>query len=162
MRTALALLVALVCFSSAEAQGRRGRWRPQQQTSNQGFSGSSSSGMVIAPPYTGNADSCKDAMEEVNAYRAKCGLRPFINDPLLNQAAWAAAQQRASRNIHGHLPESDFSYLPAGAQATAAGCGALEPSWGWGTCCMDGNYTYGGAAWVMGPGGRRFMHLFVR
>ncbi len=106
---------------------------------------------------TGSAD----ALDEVNAYRAKKGLRPFIGDPLLTQAANACAKQRAATHCHGHLA-SDFAYLPAGAVATAAGCGALEPSWGWGTCCADDNYTYAGAAWVMGSDGRRYMHLFVR
>lgn len=103
-----------------------------------------------------------DALAEVNAERAKRGLRPFLPDPLLNQAAQACAQQRAARHIHGHLPESDFRYVPSGGQANAAGCGALEPSWGWGTCCTYENYTYAGAAWVMGNDGRRYMHLFVR
>lgn len=103
-----------------------------------------------------------DALAEVNAERAKRGLRAFQPDPLLNQAALACAQQRAARHIHGHLPESDFRYVPSGGQANAAGCGALEPSWGWGTCCTYENYTYAGAAWVMGNDGRRYMHLFVR
>lgn len=103
-----------------------------------------------------------DALQEVNAERTKRGLRPFVTDSLLNQAALACAKQRASRQIHGHLPESDFHYLPSGGQANAAGCGALEPSWGWGTCCTYDNYTYAGAAWVMGSDGRRYMHLFVR
>ncbi len=102
-----------------------------------------------------------DALDEVNEYRAKRGLRAFIRDTLLTKAAYDCAKVRASNGIHGHLA-SDFDYLPAGAQATAAGCGALEPSWGWGTCCMDDNYTYAGAAWVMGNDGRRYMHLFVR
>ncbi len=113
-------------------------------------------------PNTATTQGSDDALDEVNAERAKRGLKAFLPDPLLNQAAKACAKQRASRSIHGHLPESDFHYLPAGAQATAAGCGALEPSWGWGTCCTEGNYTYAGAAWVMGNDGRRYMHLFVR
>lgn len=102
-----------------------------------------------------------DALEEVNAARAKRGLRPFVPDPLLNQAARACARLRATNRIEGHLA-SDFAYLPSGATATSAGCGALEPSWGWGTCCTYDNYTYAGAAWVMGADGRRYMHLFVR
>ena len=109
-----------------------------------------------------NLTGSDDALDEVNAERARRGLKPFLPDPLLNKAALACARQRSARGIHGHLPESDFSYLPAGAQATSAGCGALEPSWGWGTCCTYDNYTYAGAAWVMGADGRRYMHLFVR
>lgn len=102
-----------------------------------------------------------DALAEVNAARAQRGLRPFLPDPSLNQAARTCAQIRAARRIEGHLP-NDFSYLPAGASAKSAGCGALEPSWGWGTCCAYENYTYAGAAWVMGADGKRYMHLFVR
>lgn len=103
-----------------------------------------------------------DALAEVNATRAQRGLRPYLPDPLLNQAAQACASQRASRMIQGHLPESDFSYLPAGAHASSAGCAAWTPDWGWGSCCTYDNYTYAGASWVMGRDGRRYMHLFVR
>ncbi|XZE20517.1 CAP domain-containing protein [Pirellulaceae bacterium SH449] len=102
-----------------------------------------------------------EALAEVNAARARRGLRPFIHDPLLTQAAQQCAQIRASRRIAGHLP-NDFAYLPAGSTARSAGCGAMESSWGWGTCCTYENYTYAGAAWVMGNDGKRYMHLFVR
>lgn len=101
------------------------------------------------------------ALDEVNARRARRGLRPFIFDEGLTQAAEQCAAIRASRFIDGHLP-NDFAYLPPGSTASAAGCGALEPSWGWGTCCMDDNYTYAGAGLVMGANGKRYMHLFVR
>lgn len=107
-------------------------------------------------------ETCEDALDEVNAKRASMGLKPFIKDKLLTQAALACAKQRAARLIAGHLPESDFSYLPSGGQAVSAGCGAMEDSWGWNTCCYDGNYTYAGAAWVRGSNGERFMHIFVR
>jgi hypothetical protein len=102
-----------------------------------------------------------DALAEVNSARAKRGMRPFLPDPLLNQAALACAKIRAANRIEGHL-SNDFAHLPSGALATSAGCGALEPSWGWGTCCTFDNYTYAGAAWVMGVDGQRYMHLFVR
>jgi hypothetical protein len=117
---------------------------------------------TTSAPTTATATGSDDALNEVNAARAQRGLKPFLPDPLLNQAAQACAKQRCARHIDGHLPESDFKYLPAGASASAAGCGALEPSWGWGTCCTYENYTYAGAAWVMGTDGKRYMHLFVR
>jgi len=110
-------------------------------------------------PSTYNGSS--DALDEVNAYRAKRGLPPFQRDELLTQAAQKAASIRASKLIAGHL-NSDFDCLPPGAQADAAGCGALEDSWGWGTCCSDENYAHAGAAWVRGSDGKRYMHLFVR
>lgn len=115
-----------------------------------------------SPTPVAAVNSIHEALDEVNAERAKRGLRPYVVDPLLTQAAKEAASRRASRFIHGHLPESDFSCLPSGAHCNTAGCGALEPSWGWGTCCTYDNYTYAGAAWVMGSDGRRYMHLFVR
>ena len=105
--------------------------------------------------------SVDDALAEVNAERARRGLRPFLSDKRLNEAARTCAKIRATKRIEGHL-DSDFEYLPAGASATAAGCGALEPSWGWRTCCTYDNYTHAGAAWVMGTDGQRYMHLFVR
>lgn len=105
--------------------------------------------------------SCAEALDEVNATRAQRGLKPFIHDPELSKAAYGCAKARAAGLIAGHLP-SDFAYLPSGATATSAGCAAWEPSWGWGACCTYDNYTYAGAAWVMGNDGRRYMHLFVR
>jgi uncharacterized protein YkwD len=110
----------------------------------------------------GGAGSGEDALAEVNATRAQRGLPPFLPDPMLNQAAQACAKQRAARGIDGHLPESDFAYLPAGTTASAAGCAAWDAGSGWGSCCTYDHYTYAGAAWSMGNDGRRYMHLFVR
>ncbi len=107
---------------------------------------------------TKNSD---DGLAEVNAARTKRGLRPFLPDPLLYQAARTCAKIRSTNRIEGHL-SNDFAHLPSGSSATSAGCGALEPSWGWGTCCTYDNYTYAGAAWLMGADGKRYMHLFVR
>lgn len=102
-----------------------------------------------------------DALAEVNAERAKRGLKPFLPDPNLNLAARRCASIRAQRRIAGHL-SNDFSQLPPGTTARAAGCGALEDSWGWGTCCTYENYTYAGAAWVRGADNKRYMHIFVK
>jgi hypothetical protein len=85
-----------------------------------------------------------------------------MSDPQLEQAAAVAAQRRASRFCQGHLPEGDFSCLPAGTNAAAAGCAAWTPDWGWGACCTYDRYAYAGAAWAMGADGKRYMHLFVR
>lgn len=168
LSVALLLLVGCVC----DAKDRRYRryvsgWNQPQPVV---VSSSQSASVVSSAPATkpevkssntAAVNGSDDALSEVNAERAKRGLQPLIHDPLLTQGALACAKARAASHIHGHL-SSDFDYLPAGAQATAAGCGALEPSWGWGTCCTYDNYTYGGAAWVMGSDGRRYMHLFVR
>lgn len=156
VRYFLLFLLALVLVDSIEASGGRRRSR---RAGDVATTETVDSRPAVVDTSTTGSD---DALDEVNAARAKRGLRAFLPDPLLNKAALACARQRASRFCHGHLPESDFKYLPDGGDARAAGCGALEPSWGWGTCCTYENYTYAGAAWVMGSDGRRYMHLFVR
>jgi len=101
-----------------------------------------------------------DALAEVNAVRAKRGLPPYIRDEGLTIAAQKCADIRAARHIAGHI--DDFAMLPPGVSASATGCGALTPDWGWGTCCTTENWTYAGAACVIGNDGKRYMHLFCR
>jgi hypothetical protein len=110
---------------------------------------------------TGLSRAGTDALAEVNAARAARGLRPFIKDDQLTAGALNVADFRAERLMAGHT-SNDFAGLPAGGMATAAGCAAWEPSFGWGACCTYENYTYAGAAWAVGRDGRRYMHLFVR
>jgi hypothetical protein len=110
---------------------------------------------------TGACRAGKDALEEVNAARAARGLRPFIKDDDLTSGAINVADFRAARLMAGHTID-DFNGLPVGCTASAAGCAAWEPSFGWGACCTYENYRYAGAAWSMGRDGRRYMHLFVR
>lgn len=104
-----------------------------------------------------------DALAEVNAARAKRGLRPFLRDDLLTLGAMRLASYRAAHRIEGHL-KSDFSLLPEGANARATGCAAWPPEDGWGACeTYSREYTRAGAAWAMGKDGRlRFMHLVLR
>jgi hypothetical protein len=103
----------------------------------------------------------EDALDEVNAKRSSLGLKPYIKDPKLALAAVNCARYRAANLIRGHT--DDFAFLPAGSNCNTAGCGALTPDWGWQSCCDDeSQWTYAGAAWVMGSDGRRYMHLFVR
>ncbi|MCE9554829.1 MAG: hypothetical protein K8T91_15855 [Planctomycetes bacterium] len=111
---------------------------------------------VVAMP----ALAAEDALHEVNAARAARGLKPFVRDDGLSQAAAACADYRADKLISGHV--NDFTFVPAGTQATAAGCAAWEPSMGWGACCTYENYQHAGEAWTKGRDGRRYMHLFVR
>lgn len=102
-----------------------------------------------------------DALDEVNAKRAARGLRPFVRDESLTQAARSCAAFRAGHGLFGHT-SNDFSFLPPGASASAAGCAAYPASYGWMSCCTYDSYTYGGAAYVTGSDGKRYMHLFVR
>ena len=101
------------------------------------------------------------AMQEVNAARARRGLPPYREDKKLTVAAERAAKYRAAHLMAGHT-DSDFKFLPKGAFAPAAGCEALDDSWGWATCCTYENWRYAGAAWVRGRDGKRYMHLYVR
>lgn len=105
-----------------------------------------------------------DALDEVNAKRATRGIPPFKRDEGLTKAAYATAKHRAERLLFGHVPEGmgDFQFLPKGSTAASAGCAAYEDSYGWMSCCMWDLHTYGGAAWVRGRDGKRYMHLFVR
>ena len=101
-----------------------------------------------------------DALDEVNALRASRGLRPFIRDEALTQAAQTCATVRAQALCFGHTT-NDFAALPPGSHAASAGCAAYPASMGWLSCCTNENYTYGGAAYAMGADGKRYMHLFV-
>ncbi len=102
-----------------------------------------------------------NATAEVNAFRANKGLPPFEEDPCLVLAAQTIALKRAQEHRAGHTP-NDFSGLPEGCNADAAGCAALEPSWGWHSCCDSEMWKYGGAAVCTGDDGLRYMQLFVR
>jgi len=159
-------LVALIFVTQAQAHGHGRHRRSDRCWSEQPQSAPVVQSAEIPIPSVeipiGNAAGSEDALAEVNAVRARRGLRAFVHDALLTQAACSCAKQRAARLIAGHLPESDFHYLPVGANANAAGCAAWTPDWGWGACCTYDNYAYAGAAWTMGSDGRRYMHLFVR
>ncbi|MFO0852552.1 MAG: hypothetical protein U0871_28925 [Gemmataceae bacterium] len=110
------------------------------------------------PQFNGQAG---DGLDEVNAQRAARGLRPFIRDEGLTQAARACAQFRAAHGMFGHTT-NDFAFVPAGSFASAAGCAAYPAGYGWMSCCVYENVTSAGAAWVTGRDGKRYMHLFVR
>jgi hypothetical protein len=102
-----------------------------------------------------------DGLDEVNAKRAARGLRPYIRDEGLSQAAQACAAFRGQYGLFGHT-SNDFGFVPAGTSASSAGCAAYPAGYGWMSCCTYDNYTYAGAAWVTGRDGQRYMHLFVR
>lgn len=105
--------------------------------------------------------SAADGLDEVNAQRAARGLRPYLRDEGLMQAARSCAQFRAANGLSGHT-SNDFAFVPAGSWASSAGCAACPAAFGWMSCCVYDNYTYAGAAWATGRDGKRYMHLFVR
>lgn len=118
-------------------------------------SSSSTAGIVSADSLAG------DGLDEVNALRVARGLRPYIRDEGLMQAARSCAAFRAAHGLFGHTA-NDFAFVPAGSWASSAGCAAYPASYGWMSCCVYDHYTYAGAAWVTGRDGKRYMHLFVR
>lgn len=101
-----------------------------------------------------------EALAEVNAERARKGLRPYIQDPNLTAGAMTVAKFRAAHRIAGHS-SNDFAGLPAGTKAAAAGCGVEHPGFGFLACCMFDNYQFAGAAKSRGPDGRFYFQLFV-
>ena len=110
---------------------------------------------------SGSEPACWDALDEVNALRAARGLPAYEYDPDLTGGAWACASLRAQYLCSGHTA-NDFAALPAGSFASAAGCAAWSPEYGWGSCCTYENCRYAGAAWAWGRDGRRYMSIFVR
>ena len=117
--------------------------------------------IVVSLVVASAAQAGSDALHEVNAARARRGLPPYQRCEALSIAASKAADFRAARHIAGHT-SNDFSFVPRGTGAGAAGCAALTPDWGWGSCCTYERWRYAGAAWAMGRDGRRYMHLYVR
>jgi hypothetical protein len=114
---------------------------------------------AVARQLSGNPGD--DALSEVNAKRAARGLRPFVRDEGLTQAARASAAFRAQHLLFGHTA-NDFAFVPRGTACSSTGCAAYPASFGWMSCCVYDNYTHAGAAWVMGRDGKRYCHLFVR
>lgn len=137
------------------------QYSSQQSLSQQGSNYQSTQSYQQSYQETQSYQSSNDALSEVNAARARRGLRPFIQDQGLTVGAQRAAQTRAERGLSGHLP-NDFAMLPPGTRASAGGCAAWNPGMGWGACGTFENYTYAGAAWAMGRDGKRYMHIFYR
>lgn len=157
----LALVVLLLLWSDATAGPIRQRFARSRSHPVATAHYSTTTSTTTTTTTTVDVASSTSALSEVNAARAARGLPPFLFDPALTIAAERCAAARAASLIAGHL-SNDFAHLPAGSSAAAAGCGALHPSWGWGTCCTFERHTYAGAAMVYGRDGKRYMHLFVR
>ena len=127
-------------------------------------------GIFFGGAFLPAAFAANDGLDELNAYRAQRGLKPFVRDENLSAAAGAAADYRATHLIQGHVnvnikgrQYSDYDFLPAGTpRAHATGCAAAGDEWGWLSCCANENWTYAGAAWTRGRDGKRYMHLYVR
>lgn len=174
MRKLGLVLAFLATIQFAEARGRR--WSAPIQSASPSISapgiqessvGGSSFGSSLGESdirqsnySASNLGEATEALDEVNAVRAARGLPAFVRDEGLTTAALQIAAFRAKNQIQGHT-NNDFAFLN-GAPASAAGCAAWPSSYGWGSCCTYENWRVAGAAWCIGPDGRRYMHLFVR
>ena len=149
---AVMFTVAPVGYVDAGPFRRRGYSQPVQSQA------------VPAQTVAGPTGEPSDSLAEVNAKRAARGLPPYTFDPLLTQAAMSCATYRASRGISGHVMHGsgDFQFLPLGATADAAGCAAVDASWGFLACEVYGSYRFAGAATVRGANGILFHHLFLK
>lgn len=148
----LVALFAIASFSEAAGPFRNLRIRGN----------SAQSQLPASDPAPSSVDSSQavDALDEVNAHRARLGLPAFIRDEGLSMGARVMAAARAYRLLQGHN-RNDFQYLPQGTRAAATGCGASAGG-NWLTCCAEDSYKYAGAAYVMGRDGKRYMHVAVR
>lgn len=154
------LALALLTFADFSQAGpiRNRRQAKSIATNSFAANGFSSSGYGYSIATASMTAS--DALQEVNAARAARGLPPYLEDPGLTAAAMACAQVRAMHRIAGHI--NDFAYLPAGSYAGAAGCGAMDASWGVQVCDKFANWRYAGVASVMGSDGKMYHHAFYR
>ena len=166
----IALSVVSLLATEADARGRllsklqsithrkRGVTAPESSnisTAPVAGNGNGSSGVMTA-------NGAVDALDMLNAKRARMGLQPYLRDDGLTIGALNAAAFRASHLMFGHT-SSDFSFLPPGSHASSAGCAGNGPQWGF-MACNDTSrrFTYAGAAYAMGRDGRMYCHLFVR
>ena len=97
-----------------------------------------------------------DGMAEVNEWRRRSGLPPFIEDPQMTAFATSKARYRAERGLqNGHQGPKP----PAGWHE---GTGEATASWGWLTCEMESQFKYAGAGICVGADGKRYMVLVCR
>lgn len=155
-------LSLLACFATSAEAGRRHR---------SGYSAVNYSAARWATP-TGYGQSVSysattvagDPLADVNAQRARRGLRPYLRDEGLTQGALACATYRARNRIAGHVSGGmgDFQFLPPGAHATTGGCAAWPRSMPFGACGLFDGHKFAGAATVIGADGLAYHQIFYR
>ena len=96
------------------------------------------------------------AMDEVNEWRKRCGLKPFVEDPEMTKFAVMKARYRAERNLR------DGHQGPQPKAGWHEGTGEALPMWGWLTCEMESDFKYAGAGMCVGNDGTRYMVLVCR
>ena len=87
-------------------------------------------------------------IDEVNLWRTRNGLRPFVEDAELTKFAQRKAEYRAARLLkNGHQGPA----CPAGCRE---GTGEATADWGWLTCVMEEDgHVRGSRRWRLAPTG---------
>ena len=126
----IAVAMLLVFAAQSQADGRRSRRMANNNSVPQSTMVQNAivQNTMILPPeqsvsqasgtVAASGSACAEALDEVNTTRAQRGLKPFVHDPELSKAAYAAAQARAASRNAGHT-SNDFSYVPSGSSATS-------------------------------------------
>lgn len=97
-----------------------------------------------------------DGMDEINEWRRRSGLRPFIEDPKMTEFARAKARFRAERGLqNGHQG-------PKPPRNWHEGTGEATSTWGWLTCESESDFKYAGAGICVAADGTRYMVLVCR
>ena len=96
------------------------------------------------------------AIDEVNLWRTKNGLTPFMEDKSLTRFAQRKAEYRAARLM------KDGHQGPRCPPGCREGTGEARARWGWLTCVMEETGKYAGAGVAIGADGERYMVLIVR
>ncbi len=94
-------------------------------------------------------------IQEVNYWRSKNGLKPFIEVPWMTAFCQKKAEYRAARGLKD---SHDGPNTPAGC---IEGCCESTPDWGWHTCCTEESGRYAGAGVAIGEDGERYQVLLV-
>ena len=112
-------------------------------------------GMILLLGFTAS-NACADGMDEVNEWRRRTGLPPFIEDPKMTEFAQSKARYRATRRLqNGHQGPKPPSHWHEGT-------GEATSMWGWLTCEMESDFKYAGAGICVGKDGKRYMVLVCR
>jgi len=107
--------------------------------------------LLLCVSLTANAT----GIQEVNYWRSKNGLKPFIEVHWMTDFCQKKAEYRAARGLKDNHAGKR---CPAGC---IEGCAESTPDWGWHTCCTEESGRFAGAGVAIGEDGERYMVLLV-
>lgn len=94
-------------------------------------------------------------IQEVNYWRSKNGLKPFIEVPWMTAHCQKKAEYRAARGL------KDSHEGPSTPTGCIEGTAESTSDWGWHTCCTEESGRYAGAGVAIGEDRERYMVLLV-